>query len=122
MKFIELTQGKVAIVDDDRYDALMKFKWRAVRHKRSWYAKTTIYKNGKQIDISMHRFIAKTRIGFVPHHHNRNSLDNRRANLENMTRKNHDRFHADDKIKIKFAPVTSNPGQFGGPKSDLKQE
>lgn len=122
MKFIELTQGKVAIVDDDRYDALMKFKWRAVRHKRSWYAKTTIYKNGKQIDISMHRFIAKTRIGFVPHHHNRNSLDNRRANLENMTRKNHDRLHANNKLLVRFAPVTANRRRNSDRNYDQKQE
>ena len=102
MKFIKLTRGKVAIVDDDRYDALMKFSWRAVKHKRSYYAKTTIYKNGNRIDISMHRFIAKTPLGSVPHHNNYNSLDNRRLNLENMTRRNHNRFHANNKIRVKF--------------------
>ncbi len=110
MKFIVLTQNKIAIVDDNRYDALMKFKWRAVRRKRSWYAKTTLYKSGRRIDISMHRFVAQTPFGLVTHHDNRNSLDNRRHNLIDMTKDNHNRLHADDNVLIKFASVTSKTG------------
>lgn len=110
MKFIKLTQQKIAIVDDDRYDALMKFKWRAVRRRGGYYAKTTIYRNGNRIDISMHRFVAHTPFGLVCHHDNRNTLDNCRGNLANMTKKTHDFFHINDTIKIKFAPVTANQG------------
>lgn len=110
MRFIVLSNDKIAIVDDDRYDALMKFKWRAVQHKRSWYAKTTIYKSGNRIDVSMHRFIAKTPFGLVTHHNNRISLDNRHANLINMTKPVHDAIHANDNVLIKYDPVTGNPG------------
>lgn len=110
MRFIKLTQQKIAIVDDDRYDALIKFKWRAVKRRNSWYAKTTIYKNGNRIDISMHRFVAHTPFGKVTHHDNRNTLDNRRDNLINMTKENHNRIHANDTVLIKFAPVTANQG------------
>jgi hypothetical protein len=99
---IFLTQGKVAIVDPWRYRALSKFHWRAVQHKRSWYAKTTIYKDGKQIDISMHRFVARTPFGQVCHHINHNSLDNREHNLENQTKRNHDTYSRNNKILIKY--------------------
>lgn len=110
MKFIVLTQNKIAIVDDDRYDSLMKFKWRAVQRHGGYYAKTTIYHNGKRIDISMHRFVARTPFGMVTHHDNRITLDNRFCNLTNMTKENHNRFHTDDNVLIKFAPVTVNLG------------
>lgn len=102
---IPLTQGKFAVVSAHREAALLKFSWRAVRHKRSWYAKTTIVKNGRQIEISMHRFIARTRFGMVCHHDNRNSLDNRDENLENMTKQQHDLLHTLDNILIKYDPV-----------------
>lgn len=102
MKFINLTNNKIAIVDDDRYDPLMKFKWRAVRKRGGWYAKTTIYKNSNRIDISMHRLVAKTPFGLVTHHRNRNTLDNRRANLANMTKDNHNKFHANDTVLVKL--------------------
>ncbi|MBA7658077.1 hypothetical protein ES703_66025 [subsurface metagenome] len=102
---IPLTQGKVAIVNAHREAALLKFSWRAVQHHRSWYAKTTITKNGRQIDISMHRFIARTRFPNVCHHDNRNSLDNRDDNLINMTKEQHDLLHTLDNILIQYEPV-----------------
>lgn len=102
---IELTQGKFAIVDPWHYAALKKFAWRAVRHKRSWYAKTTIFRDGRQIDISMHRFIARTPFGLVCHHKNGNSLDNRKKNLLNMSKKNHNQLHANDKILVQYEPT-----------------
>ena len=106
MKFVKLTKQKIAIVDDDRYDALMKFKWRAVKRRNSWYAKTTIYKNGNRIDISMHRFVAHTPFGMVTHHDNRNSLDNQRHNLINMNKGPHDDLHANDNLVIQFEQKT----------------
>lgn len=102
---IPLTQGKYTVVSAHRESALLKFSWRAVRHKRSYYAKTTIVKNGRQIDISMHRFIARTTFGQVCHHDNFNSLDNRDENLLNMTKKAHDLLHTLNSILIKFEPV-----------------
>jgi len=102
---IPLTRNRVAIVSASRESALLKFSWRAVQHKRSWYAKTTIVKNGRQIDISMHRFIARTAFGLVCHHDNRNSLDNRDENLINMSKKQHDLLHTLNNILIKYEPV-----------------
>lgn len=102
---IPLTHDKVAIVSAYREPALLKFSWRAVQHKRSFYAKTTIVKSGRKIDISMHRFIARTPFGQVCHHSNGNSLDNRDENLENMSKKQHDLLHTLNSILIKYDPI-----------------
>ncbi|MBA7611854.1 hypothetical protein ES703_19085 [subsurface metagenome] len=102
---IPLTRGKVAIVSAHREAALLKFSWRAVQHKRSWYAKTTITKNGKKIDISMHRFIARTPFDDICHHINRNSLDNRDENLQNMSKTDHDKDYQNNGILIKYGPT-----------------
>jgi len=101
---IPLTHGKFAIVDNDRVAALRKFAWRAVKAKHCWYAKTTIRRNGKDIDISMHRFIAQTPFGMVCHHKSGNSLDNRAANLENMDKLTHTLYHRANNIRIKRDP------------------
>jgi len=101
---IELTQGKFTIVDNDRVAALRKFHWRAVHAHHNWYAKTTIRKDGKDITISMHRFIARTQFGWVTHHINGDSLDNRFANLRNMSKMDHTLLERNNRIKIILAP------------------
>lgn len=101
---IQLTQGKVAIVDNHRYAALNKFSWRAVHAHNNWYAKTTIRRDGTDIDISMHRFIARTPFGHVCHHVNGNSLDNREANLLNMSKQEHTMLERNNRIRIKREP------------------
>lgn len=99
---IDLGQGKTAIVDRVDLPVLLKFKWRAVKANRNWYVKATIYKSGEKIDICMHRFLARTKFPMVTHHINHNSLDNRRANLENMTQKDHTAYHQMNNIQIKY--------------------
>lgn len=101
---IHLTQGKVAIVDNHRYAALNKFSWRAVHAHNNWYAKTTIRRDGVDIDISMHRFIARTPFGMVCHHINGNSLDNREANVKNMSKQEHTMLERNNRIRIKREP------------------
>jgi len=51
MKTIELTRGKVAIVDDDDYDRVSKYKWFSVWDGHNWYAAT-----GHGC-LKLHRFI-----------------------------------------------------------------
>jgi len=81
------------------------FTWRAVKAQHNWYAKTTITRDGKTFDISMHRFIARTPFGQVCHHINRNSLDNREANLVNMEKSAHSAEHQMNNIQVKFEPT-----------------
>ena len=82
MKTIPLTQGKVAIVDDEDYTWLMQWKWHssygyAMRRERTW--------SGKQKGIFMHRVVNKTPLGLETDHINRNKLDNRKENLQSVT-------------------------------------
>lgn len=90
MKEIKLTQGQVALVDDEDYDMLMQYKWCA--HKQGcgdFYAVRTIKLDGKNYTIRMHRFLMGLTKGekLVVHHKNHNTLDNRKINLINCTHK-----------------------------------
>lgn len=111
VRTIELTNDKVCIVDADLYEGLMHYKWRAVKSHRCWYAKTTVGHGDNQCDLSMHRLIAQTPRSQQCHHRNRNSLDNRRANLLNMTRRNHESLHRNNNLLVKFSEVVT-PAEF----------
>lgn len=83
MKKIKLTKGKFAIVDDEDYDELSKFKW----YLSSGYAIRKA-KNGEdrpRSNVCMHRVIMKTPIGYETDHINHDRLDNRRCNLRVCT-------------------------------------
>jgi hypothetical protein len=78
MKTIPLSQGKYAVVDEKDYEFLSQWKWSL----SNGYAVRGEYKKGKRKTIYMHRLIT----GFkTTDHINRNSLDNRRANLRECT-------------------------------------
>lgn len=89
MKQIKLTQGKVALVDDADYDWLNQWNWYA---KRPWYgghfyAARGPRKNGKRTTVYMHRLITNCPRDYEVDHINADTLDNRRANLEIVTKK-----------------------------------
>lgn len=110
-KVIPLGQGKYAIVDADLYAGLMKYKWRAVKGKTSFYAKTTIHGKKYSFDLSMHRLIAQTKSSMVCHHKNFNTLDNRRLNLDNMSKADHNAYHQLNSIQIlRKAEIPDQPG------------
>lgn len=89
MKEIPLTRGKVAIVDDEDYERLCGYKWRAMfsRCTDSYYAvRSAPMVNGKCDTILMHREIMGAKSGEQVDHINHNTLDNRRsANLRVCT-------------------------------------
>lgn len=86
MKKIKLTKGKWAIVDDDDYNFLSKYKWFAQNHSRSdtiFYAKTTYI--GKM--VAMHRLLLGAKPDQFVDHINGNGLDNRKKNLRFCTKR-----------------------------------
>ena len=82
MKFIALTQGKVAVVDDCDYEYLKQWKW---THSQGYAIRKSPRRGGKQTTILMHRLVARRaglRItGVNVDHYKDGGLDNRRGNL-----------------------------------------
>ena len=103
---LPLNDGHVAIVDTVVLPFLQQYKWRAVLYHKSFYARIDRSHNGYRFSVSMHRLIANTPAGLVCHHQNRNSLDNRRANLCNMSKNDHKRLHMNDNLLVKFKEPT----------------
>ncbi len=85
MKRIKLTQGKFALVDDEDYDYLSKFKWYAYCSRGIFYAGRTEYINGKGHILQMHVTLLGRKMGAEIDHKNRNGLDNRKENLRFST-------------------------------------
>ena len=84
---IELTQGKHALIDDDDYNRILKYKWCAHFEHNNWYAVTGKVINGKRHTIRMHRLIMDAMPGEIMDHINGNGLDNRKENLRFCTAK-----------------------------------
>jgi len=89
MKAIKLTQGQLALVDDDDYQWLNQWKWHAHKDKSgNFYASRSSTKiDGKQHTIFMHRQILGLEFGDSRQvdHANHSTLDNRRSNIRLAT-------------------------------------
>lgn len=77
MKEIKLTQGKVALVDDEDFEYLNQWKWHAMKIKNAYYAKRSVEINGKSKSILMHRIIMNTPDNLQIDHVFHNTFDNR---------------------------------------------
>ena len=73
---IQLTQGKVAVIDDEDAERCAKHKWFAVKTARLWYAQTRI---GPR-HVYLHRFLF-SHLGERLDHINGDGLDNRQENI-----------------------------------------
>ena len=109
---IPLTHNMTAICDKDLYNGLMHFRWRAVKYQRSWYARTLTDPLNKKAGFSMHRLVARTPSDMVCHHRNRNTLDNRRSNLLNLSRQDHELLHKNNTLQIKYADKSEAPSMI----------
>ena len=85
MKFIQLTQGQFAIVDDDLYEVLDQFEWCAFLDRST---KTYRAMRAFRLPSGIHRtmYLHHAVVGFplngkVVDHINGNTLDNRKINL-----------------------------------------
>ena len=102
---IKLNDDYIVIVDDYIYDFLRQYPWKVYRHQRCYYAKYTRQLNNRQVSVYMHRLIAKTPSGETCHHRNRQTLDNRRKNLVNMSKDAHRTLHQNNTLLIQFAKL-----------------
>lgn len=88
MKQIQLTQGKVVLVDDVDFEHLNQWKWFASKSCRTWYAMRTVNKskeNKKRKTILMHKQLMNTPDNMATDHINGDGLNNCRSNLRICT-------------------------------------
>lgn len=82
MKEIQLTQGKVALVDDEDFEYLNQFKWCAQQEGHTFYAARQSPRiNKKSKTIRMHRAIMNPPNNMHIDHKDHNGLNNCRSNL-----------------------------------------
>lgn len=79
MKIIQLTQGQVALIDDEDFEEVNQYKWHAERRLHGFYARRTDKLGNHHY---LHRFLMGNPEGQVIMHLNGNGLDNRRSNLQ----------------------------------------
>ena len=90
MKKIPLTKGLFALIDDDDYERVSKFKWCAAKsaHGNTFYAQSRVRDGeGRSIPMSMHRFILGiTDSDIHVDHQDGDGLNNQRYNIVAGTR------------------------------------
>ncbi|MBK5242162.1 HNH endonuclease [Clostridium sp.] len=86
MKTIPLTQGLEAIVDNEDYKRLSKYKWYANKNFNTFYARRgEKSETKKKIAIQMHREILKISKEMKIDHIDGNGLNNTKINLRVVT-------------------------------------
>jgi len=88
-----LEDDKKVLLDLDDWNRLNIHRW-FVRKSFSRPYCMRKYRNAHgEFYIRMHREVMRTPRNEIVHHKNRNTLDNRKSNLENMLQKHHHHIH-----------------------------
>lgn len=112
MKEIPLTQGKIALIDDEDYDKVSSIKWYAIKHHRTFYARSGIPKKPGQKwrgYITLHSEIMQPPVGHFIDHIDGNGLNCCRNNLRICTSQQNSfnrKPHIDSRSKYKGVSVT----------------
>ena len=85
MKEIKLSQGKVALVDDEDFEYLNQWKWTAAKGGHTFYAIRNYMIDGVVTRVYMHRLIIKPEGRSQVDHKDHNGLNNQRSNLREVT-------------------------------------
>lgn len=87
MQQVKLTQGKVALVDDEDFERINQHKWYAQKREHTFYAVRKLSReNGKQERVYMHREVMSVPKGVEIDHRFGDGLDNRKENLRRASR------------------------------------
>lgn len=121
MKTISLTQGYVAIVDDEDYDMLSQHSWCAhmptVKSRRT-YARRDIYVDGKCVHIWMHHVVlAVPPDGMVIDHIDLNGLNNQKHNLRYATQ-SQNAVHRPRRSANEYRGITRKGNRYAAQISD----
>lgn len=85
MKEIPLTQGLIALVDDEEYKTLIKYKWQTILVEGRVRSPSTIF-NKKTLQMGRMVLNLTKDNSLVVNYINRNPLDNQRHNLRAINR------------------------------------
>jgi hypothetical protein len=79
---IFLGDGLIALIDDADHLIVGRLRWRPHPTDATTYARHRGTRNGKTVDVLMHRLILGVPAGVKVQHLNGNGLDNRRRNIQ----------------------------------------
>lgn len=99
MKTIQLTQNKIALVDDEDFEKINRHKWHVLKTKNNWYAVTKEKNNRKhRKSFLLHRVVLNAPVGLQVDHKDGNGLNNQKENLRLCSlAQNHQAFQTKSK-------------------------
>jgi len=84
---------RTAIIDKEDAHRITPYKWHLKKGYYNFYAYRNKTTNGVTFRVYMHRQIMRCPTRLIVHHKNHNGLDNRKVNLGNMTKEEHNILH-----------------------------
>lgn len=116
MQEITLTNGSIALVDDEDFVKVASYKWRPLFNGNTIYAYATLHICG-HYNVNMHRFILGiiTKPELFVDHIDGDGLNNQKSNLRIATRTENNRnckVHGDNKLGVKGVCRRKSTGKY----------